>query len=154
MKRIKYIFLILLFITTLISAYPFLRVKDPDLKVLEKDLARFKTDELRVGDFKDLKKNYFINNFEVKEFLYFTPTSNMQVSEILILKVEDGKGEQIEKNIMSRIERQSNSFKNYGKSQDELLSKKFYKRRKDTIVLVIHPEAEEIGKILNKAIWR
>ena len=33
-------------------------------------------------------------------------------------------------------------------------SKKFYNRRKDTLVLVIHPEAEEIGKILNKAIWR
>lgn len=154
MKRIKYIFLILLFITALVSAYPFLRVKDPDLKVLEKDLARFKTDELRVGDFKDLKKNYFINNYEVKEFLYFTPASNMQASEILILKAENGKGEQIEKNIMNRIERQSNSFKNYSKSQDELLSKNFYKRRKDTIILVIHPETEEIKKILNKAIWR
>ena len=76
-----------------IGLYPILRVKTADMDAIRNDLDKYYTNQdlVEVGDKKRLSNLYYINENEVEDFVSYTPRTNMDVEEVLVLKVNENK---------------------------------------------------------------
>ena len=99
-----------------IGLYPILRVKTADMDAIRNDLDKYYTNQdlVEVGDKKRLSNLYYINENEVEDFVSYTPRTNMDVEEVLVLKVNENKNvSEIKEKINKRLQKQGESFKNY-----------------------------------------
>ena len=97
-----------------------------------------------------LRKLYGVNKYDLDQFIYYGPKSNMEANEILIIKPKnDSDTEKIEKAITNRINTQSDSFRNYNKEQYEILSNHILEKKDGYIILLISKDNEKIKQSLD-----
>lgn len=91
-KYTKYYLLeIVILISLFIGLYPILSIKSADMSAIKANLEEnLKLDSINIGDEKTLKNLYYINIGSIEYFISYAPKSNMDVEEILILKLKHG----------------------------------------------------------------
>lgn len=149
--KIYYIFLAALVIGTFIGLYKAFEIKDIDiLKVKTTITESTDVSLMDEDDGTKLRKLYNINKYDLDEFIYYAPKSNMEANEILVIKPKNPSDfENIKSTANNRIKTQSDSFRNYNLEQYEILSNYVLEEKNDYIIIVISKDSEKIMKSLN-----
>lgn len=150
--RIYYLFLAAITVTIFIGLYKVLEIKDVDISQIQEAISE--TTDLSImneDDGTDLRKLYNINKHDLEEFVYYSPKSNMEANEILIIKPKNENDiKSIEEKINSRVNKQSDSFKNYDMEQYEILSHHVLEEKSGYIILIISDDSKAIEQSVNK----
>ena len=86
---IYYLIEIVIIISLFIGLYPILSVKSADMTAIKNDLEKnLDLESINIGNEKTLKNIYYINVNSIEDFVSYAPKSNMDVEEILILKLK------------------------------------------------------------------
>lgn len=105
------------------------------------------------GDGKTLKRYYGLNSNDYEEVSIYVPSSNMEASELLIIKIkEESQIDTIEASIDSRIEKQSNGFKDYAPEQYGLIQNYEISTKGNYVFFAISEDAHEMKKQFKDAI--
>lgn len=92
----------------------------------------------------DFKRIFGLNAEDYDGVSYFKPISQMDVVELLIVKVKsDDQMETLESAVEERIEDQKKSFDGYGAAQCALLEKAIIKEKGNFLFYCTSPDAEE-----------
>ena len=144
--KIYYRLLAVLVVVVFVGLYKVLEVKDINISEIRN--AIINSTDVSVMDEDDgtkLRKLYGVNKYDLDQFIYYGPKSNMEANEILIIKPKnDSDTEKIEKAITNRINTQSDSFRNYNKEQYEILSNHILEKKDGYIILLISKDNEKI----------
>jgi len=104
-----------------------------------------KVERMVKGNGKSLRRFYGINPNDLEEFAIYTPKSNMDVDEMLIVKVKDlSQIESIEDSIDSRVNNQLENFNGYGVEQDSLLENYEIKIKDKYVFYAVSKDAENM----------
>ena len=118
---VKYVLIILLFIfiAGLLSSG---EISDAKLEnVTEKVVKEVGTEKLSAADNRMVKRLFGINANDYDGVSLYVAGSNMEVEELLIVKLKDTvQSESVEAAIQGRLERQLESFEGYGPEQCKL----------------------------------
>lgn len=110
-------------------------------------------ENLEKGNPKALRRLYGISQDDLEEFVLYIPKSNMDVEEVLILKVKDKeKIYDIEEKIEDRVERQIKNFDGYGREQVGLLNDYEIKIKDKYILFSVSDKSEDIKELFIKSI--
>lgn len=146
--RTTRILLILILVILVMVLYGKLRVyKDVPLdKVGGRITSTVKDSETFIkGDEKSLKRYYGLNEKDYKDVLYYKPKSNMDVDEVLIVKVNNkSQIDTVESSINSRIKSQENTFRDYAPKQYSIVKNNEMVIKGDYVFLAISENAEQI----------
>lgn len=149
--KIYYRLLAVLVVVVFVGLYKVLEIKD--INICEIRNAIINSTDVSVMDEDDgtkLRKLYGVNKYDLDQFIYYGPKSNMEANEILIIKPKnDSDTEKIEKAITNRINTQSDSFRNYNKEQYEILSNHILEKKEGYIILLISKDNEKIKQSLD-----
>ena len=149
--KIYYRLLAVLVVIVFVGLYKVLEVKDINISEIRN--AIINSTDVSVMDEDDgtkLRKLYGVNKYDLDQFIYYGPKSNMEANEILIIKPKnDSDTEKIEKAITNRINTQSDSFRNYNKEQYEILSNHILEKKDGYIILLISKDNEKIKQSLD-----
>ncbi len=92
----------------------------------------------------DFKRIFGLNAEDYEGVAYFKPISQMDVEELLIVKVKsEDQIETLEKAVEERIKSQKNSFDGYGAAQCALLEKAIVKEKGNFLFYCTSPDAEK-----------
>lgn len=106
-----------------------------------------KYDKMEKGDAKSLKRYYKLNVNDYDGVILYTPTSTMDVNEMLIIKVKDkSQIESLENSIDSRINYQLQSFAGYGPKQCALVNNYELKTKGNFVFFAVSENAEQLKK--------
>ena len=150
--KIYYIFLVLCVISAFIMAYRFLEVKDVSQEQIKNAVTQ-STDvkNMNEDNGQAFRKLYGLNRRDFEQFLYYSPKSNMEANEILILKTKsDEQNKNVQETIEARIEDQSDSFKNYNKEQYEILKNHTLESKSGYIILIVSKDSDKIEKAIQE----
>lgn len=112
-----------------------------------------KLDGMVKGDGKSLRRFYGINPNDLEGFTIYTPKSNMDVDEMLIVKVKDSSQiEAIEESIDDRVNKQIENFNGYGAEQVALLENYEIKIKDKYVFYVVSKDAEKIKELFKDSI--
>lgn len=101
--------------------------------------------KMEKGDSKSLKRFYKLNANDYDGVILYTPTSTMDVTEMLIVKVKDkSQIESLEDAIDSRINYQLQSFAGYGPEQCALVNNYELKTKGNYVFFAVSENAEEL----------
>lgn len=104
------------------------------------------------GNKSKLRKTYGISYRKLEEFAFYSPKTNMEANEILILKLKDQQDmESIKEQVEERIEKQANTFKDYAPKQYELLESHILDIKGNYLILVVSKNADKIMKDINNS---
>ncbi|NLK95487.1 MAG: DUF4358 domain-containing protein [Clostridiales bacterium] len=97
------------------------------------------------GDNKSFKRFYGLNMDDYKDVILYLPSSTMEVSELLIIKVNDtSQIDSIEECINKRIESQENSFKDYAPEQYSIIKQNEISIKGNYVFLAISENGAEM----------
>ncbi len=97
------------------------------------------------GDGKSLKRFYGLNLEDYSEVQLLLPSSTMEVSELLIIKVKDeSQIDTIEEAINNRVESQGNSFKDYAPEQYGIINENEISIKGNYVFFAISENAAEM----------
>ena len=150
--KIYYVFLVILTICIFIGLFKVLEIKNVDISQINAVLLE-STDlsTMNKDDGTDLRKLYNINRYDLEDFVYYSPKSNMDANEILIIKLKSEKdAEVIKDKINNRIKKQSDSFKNYNKEQYEILNNHILEEKSGYVILIVSNDAKKIGQSIDE----
>ena len=86
-------------------------------------LPLLKEGEYQAGDGRMLRRFYGLNPADYEGVVFYYPSTNMGVEELLILKLTDAsQGEAAEQAIEARLAAQKESFDGYGVEQTDMLN--------------------------------
>ena len=92
----------------------------------------------------DFKRIFGLNAEDYDGTVYFKPISQMDVEELLIVRLKsDDQAEALENAVEERIKNQKTSFDGYGAAQCALLEKAIVKRKGNFLFYCVSPEAEK-----------
>lgn len=92
----------------------------------------------------DFKRIFGLNAEDYEGMAYFKPLSQMDVEELLIVKVKsDEQMETLQSTVTERIENQKKSFDGYGAAQCALLEKSIVKEKGNFLFYCTSPDAED-----------
>lgn len=135
--RKKYMILFAVVFIVFVIAYQFVKVKDVDFKKLDAELSNaLDMEDFQKGSELTLRKLYGISKGEYVEFLSFAPKSNMLANEILVIECKPGTVDSVMARIQSRVDSQSNSFKNYAPDQYKIIANSQLKKRGDYVYFI------------------
>ncbi|MEG1409612.1 MAG: DUF4358 domain-containing protein [Terrisporobacter sp.] len=101
--------------------------------------------KMEKGDSKSLKRFYKLNANDYDGVILYTPTSTMDVTEMLIVKVKDkSQIESLEDAMDSRINYQLQSFAGYGPEQCALVNNYELKTKGNYVFFAVSENAEEL----------
>lgn len=148
----EYFILAAVVLITFIGLYNVLKIKEPDMGVLKtKILNTADLTNMVEGDVQRLRKLYYINKKDIEDFIFFAPKTNMDASEILIIKAKSQEDLiEIKEKVEGRLEKSANSFESYRPDQYELIKNKVLKVKGNYLILIVSQEASEIDKIIEK----
>ena len=110
-------------------------------------------DGMEKGDAKSLKRYYQLNINDYDGAVIYVPKSNMDVNEMLIIKVKDEEQiSSLEDSIDSRINYQLQSFEGYGPEQCDLVNNYELKVRGNYVFFAISKNAEQLKDAFLKSI--
>lgn len=150
--KIYYVFLTILTICIFIGLFKVLEIKNVNVSQIN-DVLLESTDlsVMNHDDGTNLKKFYNIKEYELEDFLYYSPKSNMDANEILIIKPKFERDiKAIKDKINSRIKKQSDSFQNYNKEQYEILNNHILEEKSGYIILIVSNDSKKIRQSINK----
>lgn len=150
--KIYYICLCLFVISAFVFAYKFLEVKDVSQEQIKNAITE-STDVKNMNEDtgKAFRNLYGLNKRDFEQFLYYSPKSNMEANEILILKTKsDEQNKSVQETIEARIDKQSDSFKNYNKEQYEILKNHILESRNGYIILIVSEDSDKIQKAIQE----
>lgn len=148
----EYFILAAVVLITFIGLYNILKIKEPDMEKLKtKILDSADLNNMVEGDAQRLRKLYYINKSQVEDFIFFAPKTNMDASEILILKAKSKEDvTQLKEKVETRLEKSANSFESYRPDQYELLQHKVLKVRGNYLILIVSESTSEIEELIEK----
>lgn len=116
-------------------------------------VANCNLDKMVKGNGKSLRRFYGINPNDLDQFVVYTPKSNMDVDEMLIVKVKDSSQiETIEESIDDRVNKQIENFNGYGAEQVALLENYEIKIKDKYVFYVVSKDAEKIKELFKDSI--
>ncbi|WP_050607305.1 DUF4358 domain-containing protein [Clostridium niameyense] len=122
-------------------------------KIESNIINNINVDNMKKGNQKSLRRLYGINPNDLEEFSLYTPKSNMDVEEMLILKVKNEERiDDIKEKIENRVDRQITNFDGYGIKQVGLLNNYEIKTKNKYIFFVVSDKSEEIKELFIKSI--
>ncbi|MFR1707483.1 MAG: DUF4358 domain-containing protein [Clostridium sp.] len=135
-----------------IALYQVLKVEDIDMDSLRQSLSQIiDSEHMDIGDSSKLRKLYYINKNEVEDFILYSPKSNMDANEILILKAKSEEDiDKLKVKVEGRIKKQSDSFKSYRPEEYDIISNRVLDIKGKHLILIISRESEEIEALINK----
>ena len=151
--RRYYLIEIAIIMIIFIGLYPILSVKKADMNAIKSDLEKYYTNQdlVNVGDKKSLSNLYYINENEVEDFISYVPKSNMDVEEVLVLKVNENKDvSSIKDKINKRLQKQGESFKNYRPEKYKVIEDAILEQEGQYLILIVSEDSSTIKKIIKK----
>ena len=101
-------------------------------------------DGMGQGTVLDFKRIFGLNAEDYEGVVYFKPISQMDVEELLIVKLaSDDQAEALEEAVNDRIDSQKTSFDGYGVAQCALLEKAIVKTQGNFLFYCVSPDAEK-----------
>ena len=153
-KYTKYYLLeIVILISLFIGLYPILRVNTADMDSIRNDLDKYYTNQdlVEVGDKKRLSNLYYINENEVEDFVSYTPRTNMDVEEVLVLKVNENKNvSEIKEKINKRLQKQGESFKNYRPEKYKVIEDAILEQEGQYLIFIVSENSSAVKKIIKR----
>lgn len=148
--NIYYLIEIAIIISLFIGLYPILSVKDADMTAIKNDLEKnINLDSVNIGDEKTLKNIYYININSIDDFVSYAPKSNMDVEEILILKIKKNENiSEIKAKVTKRLEKQRGSFKNYSPEKYKIIEDTILEEEGQYLIFIISENSSSIYKII------
>lgn len=111
------------------------------------------TSKLADGNNKLLKRFYGLNSDDYQECVLCVPASNMDVNELLIIKVKDkSQISAIEDSINNRIDSQENSFKDYAPVQYGIIKQNEISIKGNYVFFAISEDAQNMKQQFLKSI--
>ncbi|GAA0731957.1 DUF4358 domain-containing protein [Clostridium oceanicum] len=147
-KQIK-IFALLLsltFISSLFSSCSIIHFKSPKVSEIITNIKKNNDlSSLNKSTKSKLRKLYGISYKTLEDFALYIPKTNMEANELLILKVKNQDDiDSIKERIEKRIEKQSNTFKDYAPNQYELLENHILKVKGPYLIFIVSKNANNI----------
>ena len=136
-----------------IGLYPILRVKTADMDAIRNDLDKYYTNQdlVEVGDKKRFSNLYYINENEVEDFVSYTPRTNMDVEEVLVLKVNENKNvSEIKEKINKRLQKQGESFKNYRPEKYKVIEDAILEQEGQYLIFIVSENSSAVKKIIKR----
>ena len=150
---VKYVLIILLFIfiAGLLSSG---EISDAKLEnVTEKVVKEVGTEKLSAADNRMVKRRFGINANDYDGVSLYVAGSNMEVEELLIVKLKDTvQSESVEAAIQGRLERQLESFEGYGPEQCKLLNDHVLDVKGNYILYVVDKKAKAADQAFQKSL--
>ncbi|MCI9271132.1 MAG: DUF4358 domain-containing protein [Dorea sp.] len=150
---VKYVLIILLFIfiAGLLSSG---EISDAKLEnVTEKVVKEVGTEKLSAADNRMVKRLFGINANDYDGVSLYVAGSNMEVEELLIVKLKDTvQSESVEAAIQGRLERQLESFEGYGPEQCKLLNDHVLDVKGNYILYVVDKKAKAADQAFQKSL--
>ena len=119
--------------------------KDSDTPIEEvasQVLSAISTESMQESNSRMLKKLYDLDADSFDGVVLYTPVTNMDVTELLIVRLSsDEQTEAVTEAANSRLETQKNSFEGYGAEQTALLNAAVLEVRGNYVLYVVHPDA-------------
>ena len=150
-KKYYYILIVAVLITGIVL-YQVLKVKDADMNALRQSLSQvIDSEHMDTGDGSKLRKLYYISKSDVEDFILYSPKSNMDANEVLILKAKNEVDiEELKVKVEERIKKQADSFKSYRPEEYDIISNRVLDIKGKYLILIISRESETIEAAINK----
>ncbi|MDD5794600.1 DUF4358 domain-containing protein [Clostridium sp. HCP1S3_B4] len=123
-------------------------IQNVDLNEAVKSIMENDSDEIfKDGASKEFKRYYGLNINDYDQVILKLPNSNMDVNEILIVKVKNESDiDLLEESIDARVENQGNIFKDYAPEQYSIVQDYELYIKDNIVFFVISKNAESIKK--------
>ena len=132
--------LVVIVITQFWSNYSSANIED----VTEKVIQSINMDNMEENTSRYLKKLYGLNANDYEGISLYTPKTNMDAEELLIIKLKDDEqAEEVLKAIETRLNTQKTSFEGYGIAQYDLLEHSILNVHGNFILFVVHSDADK-----------
>lgn len=148
----EYFILVAVVLITFIGLYNVLKIKEPDMEKLKtKILDSADLNNMVEGDAQRLRKLYYINKNQVEDFILYAPKTNMDASEILVLKAKDVEGvKHLKEKVEARVDKQSESFASYRPELKTVIDDYKLKEKGQYLYLIISGDNKKIDKAIEK----
>lgn len=148
----EYFILVAVVLITFIGLYNVLKIKEPDMEKLKtKILDSADLNNMVEGDAQRLRKLYYINKNQVEDFILYAPKTNMDASEILVLKAKDVEGvKHLKEKVEARVDKQSESFASYRSELKTVIDDYKLKEKGQYLYLIISGDNKKIDKAIEK----
>ena len=150
---VKYILILLLtvFVMSLLGSGDISSAKMEN--VAGKVIQAVGTEELSEADNRMVKRFYGINANDYENVVLYVSDSNMEVEELLIVKLKDtAQSEEVEAAIDKRLNKQLESFEGYGPEQCKLLNDHVLDVKGNYILYVVDKNAKAADKAFQKSL--
>lgn len=112
-------------------------------EVSQQVLSAISTDSMQESGSRMLKKLYDLDADSFDGMVLYTPVTNMDVTELLIVRLaSDDQADLVTEAVNSRLKTQKNSFEGYGVEQTALLNGSVLDVEGNFILYVVHPDAQ------------
>lgn len=149
------VFLILLIITNLAACTSKSEntSKEISIEEINKKITQVvDISELTKGDENKLDKLYGIKKENIEDFVLYLPPSNIEASELLLIKVKDKTSiDSIKEKIAKRVEKKSEIFKDYLPEEYYLVEKHVLDSKNQYILFSIHKEGNKVQKAFDES---
>lgn len=99
------------------------------------------------------KKFYGLNASDYEGVTLYSPVTNMNAEELLIIKLKDrSQAESVTEAINSRLETQKSSFEGYGIEQFDLLENHILDVQGNFILYIVHPDATKADQAFRSSL--
>ncbi|HIS26790.1 MAG TPA: DUF4358 domain-containing protein [Candidatus Pullilachnospira intestinigallinarum] len=112
-------------------------------EVSQQVLSAISTDSMQESGSRMLKKLYDLDADSFDGMVLYTPVTNMDVTELLIVRLaSDDQADLVTEAVNSRLKTQKNSFEGYGVEQTALLNGSVLDVEGNFILYVVHPDVQ------------
>ncbi|MGL4731059.1 MAG: DUF4358 domain-containing protein [Clostridium sp.] len=109
--------------------------------------------DMREGDEEKLEKYVGVKKDDVEEFSYYMPTTNLQASQVAVIKVKDeSKVDSIKEEIESTVNKNGEDFKGYLPDEYFLVENKAIESERNYILLAVSKDADKIEQAFEDAL--
>lgn len=146
-----YCILVILVISIFIGLYNVLKIKKVEIDQIKDNIIN-STDvsSMQEDDGTKLRKLYNISKIDVDKFIYYCSKSNMEASEIMVIKPKSESDiKNISTTIKDRVKKQSDSFRNYNEEQYYILSDYILEEKNGFLIFIVSKDVKEINKSIN-----
>ena len=150
---IKYLLLVFLivFVASLLSTGKTSKAKIDT--VASKVTKAADMEKLTLADNRMLKRFYGLNANDYADVVLYAAGSNMEVEEILIVKLKDvNQGEAVEAAIQARLDSQISVFEGYGPEQCKMLESSIIDVQGNYVLYVVNAKAKAVDKAFQKSL--
>ena len=107
--------------------------------------------QMQQGDAQLLRRLYGLNGSELRHWLLYTSTDNMDVEELLLVEcISEEQADQAAQAAEKRAEVQKDNFEGYSPEQVHLIEKSVILERDTYLLFVISDQAEEVKDSFQK----